>query len=206
MKCEDLKQLLESNDEKNARIKANTMKCFEQVKDFVVDDFIQKSIESNFCESGHYINGWEIYRKLFEIKGLDVTDVRFYGLAMDWRDEFKFIDSTTCMYLDKDQNNELQETKDAIYSVFEYFDRNLFKNLVENHLRSCGFRNVKIKNIRGRLVETDAFYASRSTIERACCPDAKPSQAEDSEEMNSGIVFAVIIMVMVLIVASFIIF
>lgn len=206
MKCEDLKELLNSRDERNKRTRENTIECFEQVKDFIVDYMIQKSINSNFCKSGHYINGRKIYRKLFEIKGINASIVRFYGLVMDWHDEFKFIDPTTRMCLDKDQNNELREAEDALYSMFEYFDRELFKNLVENHLKSYGFRNVKIKNLRGNMVETDALYASRSTIEKICCSDAKPSQAEDNEEMNSGIIFAVVILVIILMALSFIIF
>lgn len=206
MKCEDLKALLESNDEKNARIKANTIECFDKVKDFVIDDFIKESIDSNFCQSGHYINGVKIYRKLFEIKGIDASNIRGWPLVLDWKDEFEFIDPTTRIYLEGDQKTAFEEAVNAINGVFEYFDRELFKNLVENHLRSHGFRNVKIKNLRGNMVETDAFYASRSTIEKACCPDVKPSRTEGDEEKSNGIIFAVVIMVMVLIAASFIIF
>ena len=206
MKCEDLKELLESNDEKNARIKANTMKCFEQVKDFVVDDLIQESIKSNFCEGGHYIDGVKIYRKLFEIKGVDARNIWSWTSIVDWEDEFKFIDQTPRIYLEGDQKTEFEESVDVINGIFEYFDRELFKNLVESHLRSYGFKKVKIRNLRGNLVETERFYASRSTIEKICCPDAKPSRTEISEEKNNGIIFAVVIMVMVLIAASFIIF
>lgn len=206
MKCEDLKQLLESNDEKNARIKANTIECFEQVKDFVVDDLIQESVKSNFCEGGHYIDGVKIYRKLFEIKGVDARNIWSWTSIVDWEDEFKFIDQTPRIYLEGDQKTEFEESVDAINGIFEYFDRELFKNLVESHLRSYGFKKVKIRNLRGNLVETERFYASRSTIEKSCCPNVKPSQADDSKGMNGSIVFAVVIMLMVLIAASFIVF
>lgn len=206
MKCEDLKELLNSRDERNKITRENTIEYFNLIKDFVIDDFTKKSIDSNFCQSGHYINGREIYRKLFETKGIDTSGVRFYGLVMDWQDEFKFIDPTTRMCLDEDRSNKLREAEDALYSMFEYFDRELFKNLVENHLKSYGFRNVKIKNLRGNMVETDAFYASRSTIEKICCHDAKPSQAEDNEEKNNGVIFAVVILVIILMALSFIIF
>ena len=206
MKCENLKELLESNDEKNARIKANTIECFEQVKDFVVDNLIQKSIDSNFCKRGHYLNGREIYRKLFEIKGIDSSKIFSRWFSFDWSDEFYVIKTKRWTVLSEDYDDGSCDAENQVEEFFEYFDRELFKNLVENHLRSYGFRKVKIRNLRGNLVETDAFYASRSTIEKICCPDAKPSQAKDSEEKNNGIVFAVVIMVMALVAASFIIF
>lgn len=206
MKCEDLKELLNSRDERNKTTRENTIECFNLIKDFVIDDFIKQSIDSNFCKDGHYIDGVKIYRKLFEIKGVDSQNVRSWGLTMDWQDELRFIDPTTRIYLEGDQKTGFEEAVDAMREVFEYFDRELFKNLVENHLRSHGFRKVKTENFRGNMVETKRFYASRSTIEKICCPDAKTSQTDVDEEKNSGVIFAVVIMVMVLIAASFIIF
>ena len=206
MKCEDLKELLEANDEKNARIKANTIECFEQVKDFVIDDFIKESIDSNFCQSGHFINGAKIYRKLFEIKGIDSSKIFSRWFSLDWSDEFYVIKTKRWTVLSEDYDDGSCDAENQVEEFFEYFDREIFKNLVENHLRSCGFRNVKIRNLRGNMVETERFYASRSTIEKIFCPDAKTSRTEVDEEKNNGIIFAIIIMVMVLIAASFIIF
>lgn len=206
MKCEDLKELLESNDEKNARIKANTIECFEQIKDFVADEMIKKSIDSNFSEHGHSLIEIEVYRKLFEINGIDSSGVWGWWLSDDWSDEFRVINTGRWLSLNEDHYNKSNESKKQIERFFENFDRDLFKNLVENHLRSHGFKEVKIKNFHGRLVETDAFYASRSTIEKACCPDANPSQVEDSEEMNNGVIFAVVILAIILMALSFIIF
>lgn len=206
MKCEDLKELLESNDEKNARIKANTIECFDLIKDFVIDDFIKESIDSNFCQSGHYINGAKIYRKLFEIKGIDSSKIFSRWFSFDWSDEFHVIKTKRWTVLSEEYNDGSCDAENQVEEFFEYFDREIFKNLVENHLRSCGFRNVKIRNLRGNMVETERFYASRSTIEKICCPDAKTSRTEVDEEKNNGVIFAVVIMVMVLIAASFIIF
>lgn len=207
MKCEDLKQLLESNDEKNARIKANTIECFEQVKDFVVDDFIKESINSNFCNGGHYINGVKIYRKLFEMKGIStkfIIDLYLFGFG--WEDYYRITDPSVFGGLDQDQQSEYTKNRLAIKAFFSEFDRSLFRQLVENHVKESGFKKVRAKSFSGVTFETEKFYASRSTIEKACCHDAKPSQAEDNEEKNNGVIFAVVIIVMVLIAASFIIF
>lgn len=207
MKCEDLKELLNSNYEKNARIKANTIDCFEKIKDFVVDDLIQKSIESNFCEHGDYLSGYKIYGKLFEMKEIStefIFDMSLYSFG--WEDYYRITHPLDFGGLDQNQQAEYTKNRLAIKKFFSEFDRSLFKQLVENHVKENGFKNAKMKNIRGRLVETDAFYASRSTIEKACCPDAKTSRTEVSEENNSSVIFAIVIMVMVLIAASFIIF
>lgn len=207
MKCEDLKQLLESNDEKNARIKANTIECFERIKDFVVDDLVQKSIKSNFCESGNYLSGYEIYEKLFEIKEIStefILDTCLCGFG--WEDYCTIIDPSVFSELDSDQKAEYTKNRLAIKTFFSEFDRSLFKKLIENHVKENGFKKVKEKSISGRTFETGAFYASRSTIEKSCCADTKPSQEDAVEEKDNGIVFAVVIMVMVLIAASFIIF
>lgn len=206
MKCEDLKELLESNDEKNARIKANTIECFEQVKDFVIDDFIKESIDSNFCQSGHYINGAKIYRKLFEIKGIDASKIFSRWFSFDWSDEFYVIKTKRWTVLSEDYDDGSCDAENQVEEFFEYFDRELFKNLVENHLKSYGFRNVKIKNLRGNMVETERLYASRSTIEKACCHDVVTNKTKVGEEDNNGVIFAVVILVIILMALSFIIF
>ena len=206
MKCEDLKELLESNDEKNARIKANTIECFEQVKDFVIDDFIKESIDSNFCQSGHYINGAKIYRKLFEIKGIDSSKIFSRWFSFDWSDEFHVIKTKRWTVLSEDYDDGSCDAENQVEEFFEYFDRELFKNLVETHLKSYGFRKVKIRNLRGNMVETERFYASRSTIEKACCPDAGANKTKVGEEDNNGVIFAVVILAIILMALSFIIF
>lgn len=206
MNCEDLRELLNSRDERNKITRENTIECFNLIKDFVIDDFIKKSIDSNFCDSGHYIDGVKIYRKLFEMKGINSKYIGSCYLTFDWQDEFRFIDRTTKIHLDGDQKTESEKAVDAINGIFEYFDRELFKNLVENHLKLCGFRKAKIKNLRGRLVESNAFYASKSTIENICCPDAKTNRVDASKENRTGIIFSVAIIAMALIIAIFIMF
>lgn len=206
MKCEDLKELLNSRDERNKITRENTIECFDLIKDFVIDDFIRESIDSNFCQSGHYISGAKIYRKLFEIKEIDSSKIFSRWFSLDWSNEFYVIKTKRWTVLSDAYDDGSSDAENQVEEFFEYFDRELFKNLVENHLRSYGFRNVKIKNLRGNMVETDAFYASRSTIEKTCCADTKPSQAEDNEEMNNGVIFAVVIMVMVLIATLILIY
>lgn len=206
MKCEDLKELLNSRDERNKITRENTIECFNLIKDFVIDDFIKESIDSNFCQSGHYIDGAKVYRKLFEIKGIDSSKIFSRWFSFDWSNEFYVIKTKRWSPPSEDYDDCSHDAENQVEEFFENFDRELFKNLVENHLRASGFRNVKIRNLRGNMVETDAFYASRSTIEKACCHQAKPSRTELDEEKNNGVVFAVVIMVMVLIAASFIIF
>lgn len=207
MKCEDLKELLNSNDEKNERVKANTMKCFDQIKDFVADEMIKKSIDSGFQKQGQYLRGHEIYEKLFEMNGISTNFIfNIYLFGFGWEECYRITDPSVFGELDQDQQSEYTKNRLAIKTFFSEFDRSLFKSLIESHVQSIGFKEVTAETISGRRFKTGAFYASRSTIEKSCCPDAKPSQAEDSKEENSGIIFAVVIIVMALIAASFIIF
>lgn len=200
MKCEDLKELLNSSDEKNARIKANTIECFEQVKDFIVDDLIQKSIDSNFREYGSYLRGHEIYGKLFEIKEMSTEFIfNMYLYGFGWEDYYRITDPSVFGELDQDQQAEYTKNRLAIKTFFPEFDRDLFKHLVENHVKENGFKKVRAKSFSGVTFETERFYASRSTIEKACCPDTKPSQVKGHEQKGGSVIFAAVIMVMVLI-------
>jgi len=206
MKCEELKELLNSRDERNKTTRENTIECFNLIKDFVIDAFIKKSIDSNFCQSGHDINGREIYRKLFEIKGIDSSKIFSRWFSPYWYNEFYVIKTKRWSPPTDDCNNGSCDAENQVEEFFEHFDRELFKNLVENHLRSYGFRKVKIKNLRGNMVETDAFYASRSTIEKACCPDAKTNRTEVGQEKNEGIICAVVVLVIILMALGFFIY
>lgn len=204
MKCEDLKQLLESNDEENARIKANTMKCFEQVKDFVIDDLIQKSIESNFQKQGQYLRGYKIYEKIFEVNGIStnfIIDMYLFGFG--WEDYYRITDPSVFKWLDSDQQSEYTKNRLSIKTFFSEFDRSLFRSLIESHVKSCGFKEVTAEAISGRKFKTGAFYASRSTIEKACCPDAKTSRIEVGQEKNEGIICAVVVLVIILMALGF---
>lgn len=179
MKCNDLKERL---DRKDAEVKSrteNTIKCFELVKDFVIDKLIEDHIECEFNGSGSYIYPRHVYDELFSKIGLEVSELKW-----DWRLSFREFDLSlirydrisSFLYINSDDEvsdrmkEEIKQSEDML-RFRENFDGKSFEKLIINHVLSFGFNYRYVENIWGKQVKTDSFVISRSDLEKKCCSE-----------------------------------
>lgn len=201
MKCNELKAKLASKDAEVKERTENTIKCFELVKDFVIDKLIEDHIKGEFDGSGSYIYPKDVYDELFKKIDLDVSKLRWdsgfiflaYDLSRIQYEPFLFLhhfsleDSKTidCMKEEIEQSEKLLEFK-------KNFNGELFKKLIIDHVLSFGFKHKYITNIWNQRVKTDRFVISRSFLEKKCCSEqAKPFDGDG--ELNDNLIGAVVI-------------
>lgn len=201
MKCNELKAKLASKDAEVKERTENTIKCFELVKDFVVDKLIEDHIKDEFDGSGSYIYPKDVYDELFKKIDLDVSKLRWdsgfnflaYDLSRIQYEPFLFLhhfsleDRKTidCMKEEIEQSEKLLEFK-------KNFDGELFKKLIIDHVLKFGFKHKWIENVWGQQVKTDGFIVSRSFLEKKCCSEqVKPFDGDG--ELNDNLVGAVVI-------------
>lgn len=201
MKCNELKAKLASKDAEVKERTENTIKCFDLVKDFVVDKLIENHIKDEFDDRGSYIYPKDAYDELFKKIDLDVSKLqwgyRYFFLGFDlsriqyepflFLHQFNLEDSKTidCMKEEIEQSEKLSEFK-------KNFDGELFKKLIINHVLKFGFKHKWIENVWGQQVKTDRFVISRSFLEKKCCSEqAKPFDGDG--ELNDNLIGAVVI-------------
>lgn len=201
MRCNELKAKLAIKDAEVKERTKNTIKCFELVKDFVIDKLIEDHIKDEFDDRGYYIRPKDVYDELFKKIDLDVSKLECrsmfvfnaFDLSIIQYEPFLFLhhfsldDSKTidCMKEEIEQSEKLSEFK-------KNFDGELFKKLIINHVLKFGFKHKWIENVWGQQVKTDRFVVSRSFLEKKCCSEqVKPFNGDG--ELNDNLIGAVVI-------------
>jgi len=203
MNCEELKkQLLEKDAQVKARTE-NTIKCFELIKDWVVDDLVKRTIDDEFSKCGHLLYSKDIYENLFSVLNIDTSLLRWdYMRESFWSrciiEEIYFCnDSYAYQELDDYEKADIQMKNVSTFKV--NFDRGLFEKLIVKHIRSFGFENKVIKNIHGQKVTTNFFVISRERLENKCC--VNPKMEDDKRESSENIWSGILVLVAVAIIA-----
>lgn len=198
MKCNELKAKLASKDAEVKERTENTIKCFELVKDFVVDKLIQEHIDDEFNGDGAYICPQDVYTELFSKLEIDTSELYWHSTSYHYdlsSIEFKkrsFVKFIVLKEIDPN-HNPVEIKQDEELSKFKIkFDGELFKKLIIDHVLKFGFKHKWIENIRGQQVKTNRFIISRSFLEKKCCSEqVKPFDGDG--ELNDNLIGAVII-------------
>lgn len=201
MKCNELKAKLASKDAEVKERTENTIKCFELVKDFVVDKLIEDHIKDEFDGRGSYIIPKVVYDELFSKLGLDFSelhwDSRYFFSAFDLSAiNYEPFLSSYRFNLDSGEiadhaKEEIKQSEDML-RFKENFDGELFKKLIIDHVLKFGFKHKWIENVWGQQVKTDRFVISRSFLEKKCCSEqVKPFDGDG--ELNDNLIGAVVI-------------
>lgn len=201
MRCNELKAKLASKDAEVKERTKNTIKCFELVKDFVIDKLIEDHIKDEFDGSGSYIYPKDVYDELFKKIDLNVSKLRW-----DYMSVFRGFDLSVIKYepflflhqfdLEADgaadsMKEELKQHED-LEKFKKNFDGELFKKLIIDHVLKFGFKHKWIENVWGQQVKTDRFVISRSFLEKKCCSEqVKPFDGDG--ELNDNLIGAVVI-------------
>ena len=201
MKCNELKAKLASKDAEVKERTENTIKCFELVKDFVVDKLIEDHIKDEFDDRGYYIHPKDVYDELFKKIDLDVSKLKWHSMF-----SFNAFDLSIIQYgpflflhqfdLEADEaadfmKEELKQHED-LGEFKKNFDGELFKKLIIDHVLKFGFKHKWIENVWGQQVKTDRFIISRSFLEKKCCSEqVKPFDGDG--ELNDNLIGAVVI-------------
>lgn len=204
MKCNELKAKLASKDAEVKERTENTIKCFELVKDFVVDKLIQEHIDDEFNGDGAYIYPKDVYDELFKKIGIDTSELYWHSIYWSFdlsRIEYKQRSFIRFIVLKEiDPNHDPVEIKqDEELSKFKIkFDGELFKKLIINHVLKFGFKHKYITNLWGQRVKTNSFTISRSLLEKKCCSNqVKPFDGDG--ELNDNLIGAVVIVLICII-------
>jgi len=214
MNCEELKKQLA---EKDAQVKArteNTIKCFNLIKDWIVDDLIKRTIDDEFIEHGQLIYAKCVYREMFKKLDIDVSKLYWYEASIHTNNDLEYMSYITkglAMMWSSDgrrggydcEDIESVNQYEAVRSFMENFDAKLFKHLIFKHVRDFGFWSESITNRWGEKRKSNFLKISRERLENKCCgnPKVEDEQRESSENIWSGILVVIAIAIIAFVYA-----
>lgn len=167
MKCDELKKLLADKDQDVKEIKENTIAIFNDVKDLIVDDLINRTIKNEF-RGREMIHSHTVYDIILDNAKIEHNLLR-EGLFSFCGDHLLRKPYFSTMYINRDDVCKAVEQKEKVDEFFKKFDYELFSSMLKKYILSKGFEQQICTNIHGQKFKSSFFITTRSQLENQCC-------------------------------------
>lgn len=180
MKCDELKKRLADKDQEVKEIRENTIAIFNETKDLIVDDLIQRTIENEF-KVGELIYSHKVYDLILDSAKLE-HNLLHEGLFSFCGDHLLQKPYFSPTHINRDDVCKAVEQKEKVDEFFKKFDYELFSSMLKKYILSKGFEQKIHTNIYGQKFKSSFFITTRSKLENQCCSNNPVAIIEETDK------------------------